>query len=118
MQITELENQIVKLSDNSITCKREDGKTAGIVRGAVRFTAASPRVAQTYFKTVRPAWNSGKAKNIYIYENSLYYFNNAKTEKLYHDPRFIELYRDEISRHNTLITELRAAGITVITCYC
>ena len=37
MRIEELKNQFVKISNRSITCKNENGKTKGIVTNATSF---------------------------------------------------------------------------------
>lgn len=85
MKIEELKNQKVKISSRSITCKDENGKTKGVVSGAVRFKDLQPNKAINYFNQIKSAglWGNGEIDNVYISEGKIYYFFNLRPIEVY-----------------------------------
>lgn len=122
MKIEELKNQRVKLSPRSITCKDENGKTKGVVSGAVKFEDLQPNKAIDYFHTIRDAglWGNGESENIYVYGGKIYYLYNLKAVETY--KKYFEGkpgFENEEKRYNERkqAAENAAKIGTVIPCY-
>ena len=80
MNIEKVENQNVKISCNSLSCKDENGKLIGIVRNVKRFTTAAPRVKFEYHKKVTASglWHLQEGHNIIIGDKKLYYLHDER----------------------------------------
>ena len=109
MDIMDLTGHTVRISKQSLTCiNNETGKTAGVVRGCIQYTAAPMRDQQPLFRAVKASglWGSGYMDRIIINHGRLYYLDNQRPT-----------YNDELDRkQRTLAQGAQAAGIIVIPC--
>lgn len=84
MNITELENQHIKIGKTSITVfNRETEKTCGVVRNIRKFMNLQENRKGDYFKQLRDAgvWGSGIdgiIDGVIIADEHLYYLHNIK----------------------------------------
>ncbi|MBQ1777224.1 MAG: hypothetical protein IIZ93_03615 [Acidaminococcaceae bacterium] len=122
MKMEELENQRVKISDRSITCKDENGKTKGVVTGAIRFKSLQPNKQMEYFRRISESglWCSGEMDKVYILNGKIYYLFNLRLTDFYETyladvPGFEADTEKYIQRKN--LAENAAKIGTVIPCY-
>ena len=109
MDIMELTGRTVHISRASITCINEEtGKTAGVVRGVIRYTDAPMRDQAPLFGLVRKSglWGSGQMDRVVIAGKKLVYLDNQR-------PTY-DAALDE--KRRKLAGDARAAGVTVIPC--
>lgn len=122
MKIEELKNQYVKISDRSITCKDENGKTKGIVTNAINFLKMQPNKQFEYSGKLRASgiWGSGEANKVYIIDGKIYYLFNLKSietyEKYFKDKPGWESETEHYNKQMKLAEEAAKIG-TVIPCY-
>jgi hypothetical protein len=122
MRIEELKNQYVKISDRSITCKDENGKTKGIVTNAVKFGKLQPNKQIDYFKQIRAAglWGNGESEKVYIIDGKIYYLFNLKPlefyEKYFAGKPGFESETERYNQRKKMAEEAAKIG-TVIPCY-
>lgn len=125
MDIIEIENKHIKISPNSITVKRNDGKTCGVVRNVCKFKNLQPNKQIDYSFALKKAgvWNSGidgLMDSVIITDNQLYYLHNLKPIETYN-----KIFKDvpgweseaEYAEKRIKIAENMKEFATVIPCY-
>ena len=109
MDIMELTGRTLRISKQSLTCiNDETGKTEGVVRGCIQYTAAPIRDQQPLFRAVKASglWGSGRMDQVIISRGRLHYLDNQRPT-----------YNDELDRkRRALVQGAQAAGIVVIPC--
>ena len=123
MDISEIENKMIKINSHSITVKNEQGKTCGIVNNIKPFKELRPSDGMKYFKLLRECglWgNSDLIKYFIVYDGEPYYLHNLKPletyERLFSGK---DGFENEEKRYNERkqIADKVAAFATVIPCY-
>lgn len=124
MVINDLKNKRIKISKTSITCKDENDKTCGIVRGIKKFMDVRPNIQVDYFGKIRAAgaWTSNLnvMNNIIMDGNKLYYFDDIGAYETY-EKYFAGSTDFELEARNNeerkQIAENMKKIATVIECY-
>lgn len=111
----------VKISQNSITIKAEDGKTCGVVRNIKSLYDLQPNKQIEYHHKLRKLGTGlhGKIsiKDYIISDGVMYIFRNVKS-KLWCDEHgyFSEEEKRKYEEQDAIYNTLREAGIEVIEC--
>ena len=114
MKITEIDGCIISIGKTSITVKRDDGKTCGIVKNCIQFQTMTARD-----KFALKHLGLETSKNCIICDGEIYYLNNQSLERWINQqahPEFFTVERVKADRQRATAEAVRQQGITVIDC--
>ena len=124
MKIEDLKNRRVRISKNSITCKDDDDKTRGVVRGITKWNdwQFNKQFETSQMISKAGLWGNGLSKNVVVCGNKLYYLYDKREQESYE--KSIALFGDDNGYKKRKLQELmetreRApkSGIEVVECY-
>ena len=114
MKITEINGNVISIGKTSITVKRDDGKTCGIVKNCIPFQTMTARD-----KFALKHLGLEASKNCVICDGEIYYLNNKRLENWINQqahPEFFTTEKAKAEQQKVIADAVRQQGITVIDC--
>ena len=114
MKITEINGNVISIGKTSITVKREDGKTDGIVKNCIPFQTMTARD-----KFALKHLGLEASKNCVICDGEIYYLNDQSLDRWINkqkNPDFFTVERAKADKQRATAEAVKQQGITVIDC--
>ena len=114
MKITEINGNVISIGKTSITVKRDDGKTGGIVKNCIPFQTMTARD-----KFALKHLGLEASKNCVICDGEIYYMNDQSLNKWINQqehPEFFTTEKAKAEHQKAIADAVRQQGITVIDC--
>lgn len=124
MEMMDLCGKIVKIGKTSITCKKENGKTAGIVKNIRTFETVNKNQEVDFYHIARRIglWGSMFDINTLILDinNNFYFLNNLRYvenyKKYFHGKDGFENEQDNFAKYESILEKAKEF-CAIVDCY-